>query len=69
MHVLFDNKSHHSWKREEDLHNIGVIVPCKQIIQKFEDQASIIDNEIKHRDKEINILTELQSLLLAKMGH
>lgn len=51
-----------------DLHNIGVIVPCKQIIQKFEDQASIIDNEIKHRDKEINILTELQSLLLAKIG-
>lgn len=53
---------------KEDLHNIGVIVPCKQIIQKFEDQASIIDNEIKHRDKEINILTELQSLLLAKIG-
>lgn len=37
-------------------------------MKEFENHVSIIDNEIKLKDKEINILTELQSLLLARMG-
>ena len=53
---------------KDDLHNIEIVIPCEHIIHKFESQVSIIDNKIKLIDKEINILTELQSLLLAKMG-
>jgi type I restriction enzyme S subunit len=53
---------------KDDLHNIGVAIPSKQIIKEFENMVSAIDNEIKLKDNELNILTELQSLLLAKMG-
>ena len=53
---------------KDDLHNIEIVIPCEHIIHKFESQVSIIDNKIKLIDKEINILTELQSLLLARMG-
>ncbi len=53
---------------KDDLHNIEVIIPKIEQIQMFETYASIIDKEINLQDSEINKLTELQSLLLAKMG-
>ena len=53
---------------KDDLHNINIVIPSKSKMKEFENHVSIIDNEIKLKDKEINILTELQSLLLAKMG-
>ena len=53
---------------KEDLFNIEVIIPKSEQILIFEEQVEIIDKEIKLRDSEINKLTELQSLLLAKMG-
>lgn len=53
---------------KDDLHNIDIVIPSKSKMNEFENHVSIIDNEIKLKDKEINILTELQSLLLARMG-
>lgn len=53
---------------KDDLHNIDIVIPPKSKMKEFENHVSIIDNEIKLKDKEINILTELQSLLLARMG-
>ena len=53
---------------KDDLYNIEIVIPKKEDISIFESQVSIIDSEIKLRDSEINKLTELQSLLLAKMG-
>ena len=53
---------------KDDLYNIEIVIPKKEDISLFESQVSIIDSEIKLRDSEINKLTELQSLLLAKMG-
>lgn len=53
---------------KDDLHNIDIVIPSKSKMNEFETHVSIIDNEIKLKDKEINILTELQSLLLARMG-
>lgn len=53
---------------KDDLHNIDIVIPSKSKMKEFENHVSIIDNEIKLKDKEINILTELQSVLLAKMG-
>jgi len=53
---------------KDDLYNIEIIVPTLKEMQVFEGYASDIDKEIELKDKEINILTELQSLLLARMG-
>lgn len=53
---------------KDDLYNIEIVIPKNEDISLFESQVSIIDIEIKLRDSEINKLTELQSLLLAKMG-
>lgn len=53
---------------KDDLYNIEIVIPKNEDISQFESQVSIIDIEIKLRDSEINKLTELQSLLLAKMG-
>ena len=53
---------------KDDLYNIEIVIPKKEDISLFESQVSIIDSEIKLRDSEINKLTELQSLLLVKMG-
>lgn len=53
---------------KEDLYNIEIIIPALQDMQMFESLASIIDRQIGVKDKEINNLTDLQSLLLAKMG-
>ena len=53
---------------KDDLFNIEIAIPSIDEIKEFESQASKVDYEIQLKDREINILTELQSLLLAKMG-
>ena len=53
---------------KDDLFNIEIAIPSIEEIKDFESQVSKIDHEIQLKDREINILTELQSLLLAKMG-
>ena len=53
---------------KDDLFNIEIVVPTLQKMKMFEEQASVIDKQIGIKDKEINNLTELQSLLLARMG-
>ncbi|MBR4647061.1 MAG: restriction endonuclease subunit S [Bacteroidales bacterium] len=53
---------------KDDLYNIEIVIPTLQEMQVFEDYTSNIDKKIELKDKEINILTELLSLLLAKMG-
>ena len=53
---------------KDDLYNIEVVIPDVRVMRKFEEQASVIDKDIELRDKENIKLTELQSLLLAKMG-
>jgi type I restriction enzyme S subunit len=53
---------------KDDLHCIEVVVPALQEMKVFEEYASVIDKQIGLKDKEINNLTELQSLLLARMG-
>lgn len=53
---------------KDDLYNIEVLIPTTQEMSLFEKHASVIDKEIKLKDKEINLLKELQSLQLAKIG-
>ena len=53
---------------KDDLFNIGIIVPTLKKMKAFEENASVIDSQIGIKEKEINNLMELQSLLLAKMG-
>ena len=53
---------------KDDLYNIIIVIPKTDDILLFEKQISIIDKEIQLEDSEIDKFTELQSLLLAKMG-
>ena len=53
---------------KDDLYGIEIIIPSVCKMEDFENQASAIDKEIELKDKEISCLTELQSLLLARMG-
>ncbi len=53
---------------KDDLFNIEIVVPTLQEMKMFEEKAFVIDKQIGIKDKEINNLTELQSLLLARMG-
>ena len=53
---------------KDDLFGIEIIIPSMNEMKDFEKQVSIIDREIGIKDKEISCLTELQSLLLARMG-
>ena len=45
-----------------------IIVPPHRLVQEFNDKAEVIDEAIEIREKENLKLTELQSLLLARMG-
>ena len=54
---------------KEDLYNISVIIPASSEMKAFDSQASIIDKNIELRDKVICNLSDLQSLLLARMGN
>ena len=47
---------------------IPIIIPDEYIIKKFHSQAKELISHIWNLTKENEILTELQSLLLAKMG-
>ena len=53
---------------KDDLHCIEVVIPTLQEMTVFEEHAFVVDKQIGLKDKEINNLTELLSLLLAKMG-
>ena len=53
---------------KDDLYNMEIVIPGVTDLHEFESQTSIIDEEIRIKDKEIKIFEELQSLLLAKMG-
>jgi hypothetical protein len=51
-----------------DMESKKIVVPPKLIICEFNNQVDIIENSTSLFDKENKKLTELQSLLLAKMG-
>ena len=46
----------------------NIVIPSTLLIQEFNKQVEIIDNSISLCEMENEKLTELQSLLLAKMG-
>ncbi len=51
-----------------DIENIEIVMPPYQLLQRFNDDIEVIDKSIEIREQENIKLTELQSLLLAKMG-
>ncbi len=51
-----------------DMEDLQIPIPSNQIMQEFFDEVEIIDKSIELREQENEKLTELQSLLLAKMG-
>ena len=51
-----------------DIESRNIVIPPSQLTQEFNKRVEIIDNSISFYEKENEKLTELQSLLLAKMG-
>ena len=51
-----------------DMEKISVIIPTHNLIKEFSDEVEIIDKSIELKEQENTKLTELQSLLLARMG-
>ena len=51
-----------------DMEDLQILIPSNQIMQEFHEEVEIIDNSIELREQENEILTELQSLQLARMG-
>ena len=51
-----------------DMQNKKIILPPIELIIEFNEQMEIIDNNIATCEQQNEKLTELQSLLLAKMG-
>ena len=51
-----------------DMEEREIMIPSTQIIQEFNNNVEIIDKSISTFEQENSKLTELQSLLLAKMG-
>lgn len=51
-----------------DLCELNIVIPQDDFVQEFNNKSKILDRQIKYFDKEIFMLTKLQSLLLAKMG-
>ena len=51
-----------------DMESRSIVIPPTQLILEFNKQIEIIDNSISFCEKGNEKLTELQSLLLAKMG-
>ena len=51
-----------------DMEAMKVIIPPNNLVKEFNDKAEHIDEAIEVREQENTKLTELQSLLLAKMG-
>ena len=54
--------------KREDLENAKVIIPTENSLKSFDMYMSPIFDSYTHKKKENLLLTELQSLLLAKMG-
>lgn len=52
---------------KDDLFSLKIIIPPNNYLIKFDKLAKIIDSHIKYRDKGINILINLSSLLLSKL--
>ena len=53
---------------QTDLKESPVILPSKNTLDKFEEQGKVIYTMVEQKQLENKKLTELQSLLLAKMG-
>lgn len=51
-----------------DMEDLQILIPSNHIMQEFYDEVEIIDKSIELREQENEKLTELQSLLLARMG-
>lgn len=51
-----------------DMEKVEIIMPPQMMLEDFHNHAEIIDKSISIREHENEQLTELQSLLLAKMG-
>ncbi len=52
-----------------NIEKLEVIVPNKSVLSKFDMNIGIVDGAIKNMQQENTKLTDLQSLLLAKMGN
>ena len=53
---------------QTDLKDSPIVIPSKDVLNKFEEQSKTIYSLVEHKQQENIKLTELQSLLLAKMG-
>ena len=51
-----------------NIEKIELPIPSSQVLRHFDSEIEIIDKEAKLRQQENEKLTELQSLLLARMG-
>lgn len=51
-----------------DMEDLHILIPSNHIMQEFHDEVEIVDKTIELREHENEKLTELQSLLLARMG-
>lgn len=53
---------------QTDLKDSPIVIPSKDVLNKFEEQSKTIYSLVEHKHKEYIKLNELQSLLLATMG-
>lgn len=53
---------------QTDLKDYSIILPSKEVLATFEEQSDMLYSFVETKKQEIEKLTELQSLLLAKMG-
>ena len=53
---------------QTDLKESAIIIPSKNVLNKFEEQSKSIYTMVEQKQQENTKLTELQSLFLAKMG-
>ncbi len=51
-----------------NIEKLELLIPCEDAIREFDNKVCFIDNSARLRQRENSKLTELQSLLLAKMG-
>ena len=54
---------------QTDLKECSVIIPAKDDLELFESESTSLYSFVEIKKQENEKLTELQSLLLAKMGH
>ena len=53
---------------QKDLKNVEALLPDEHTLNLFEEQVSFLSSQVRLKKQENIKLTELQSLLLAKMG-